>query len=328
MSLRLVSWQMLPAALLVGVLALVSAAPGISHAAGFPVTVGASTITGQEGKILLFFAEPQAGGTKVACTQIDAAVFQSPGLVLKEMPQSGNPCEGGTPDAFIVPGMTEITAGVYVGGSQTPEKQVTATVDVQDESTWILDGAALTADTAGDSDCDRETDSVDALHVLRNVAGIGLPAVCLAAGNLKCDDGITPVDALFILRHVALLPLNLPQGCPSPLAAPELVSPEDGAVVHTTAQRLVDLEWEPVPGALGYGVQVDCLHCCVISQYCADVGRDYSLAVPVGDTSYTVPDLTGDNLFRWRVWVINEDGTPGDFSDWRTFDVDSSPVLH
>lgn len=299
-----------------------------SYAAGYPVRVGASTITGQEGKILLFFAEPQASGTKVACTQINAAVFETPNLVLKEMPSGADPCEGGTPDAFIVPGTLEIRAEVYVGGSQTPEKQVTATVDVQDESTWILDGVALTADTAGDSDCDREADAVDALHVLRNVAEIGLPAVCLTAGNLKCDDGITAVDALFILRHVAHLPLNLPAECPSPFAAPVLVSPEDGAVVHTTAQRLVDLEWEPVPGAPGYGVQVDCLHCCVISQYCADVGRDYSLAVPVGDTSYTVPDLTGDNLFRWRVWVINEDGTPGDLSDWRTFDVDSSPVLH
>lgn len=323
-----VSWQMLPAVLLFGVIALLSAPPGTSEAAGFPVSVGTSTITGQEGKVLLFFAEPAGGGDqKVACAPINSEIFDPGALVLKEPPQ-GDPCAGGTPDAFILPGMTTIRAGVYVGGSQTPEKQVTATVDVQDESTWILDGVALTADTTGDSDCDREADAVDALHVLRNVAGIGLPAVCLAAGNLKCDDGITAVDALFILRHVAQLPLNLPQGCPSPLAAPVLVSPEDGAVVHTDVQRLVDLEWEPVPSALGYGVQVDCMHCCVVGQFCADVGRDYSLAVPVGDTSYTVPDLTGDNLFRWRVWVINEDGTPGDFSDWRTFVVDSSPVLH
>ena len=155
MSLRLVSWQMLPAALLFGVLALFSTPAGTSMAAGFPVSVNTTTITGQEGKILLIFAEPQAGQTKVACVPITADVFDPPLTVLKEMPGSGNPCDAGAPDAFIVPGLTEITAGVYVGGAQTAEKQVTATVDVQDESSWKLDGVALTANTAGDSDCER-----------------------------------------------------------------------------------------------------------------------------------------------------------------------------
>ncbi len=121
MSLRPLSWRMLPAAFVIGVLALFSTPAGVSEAAGFPVSVGTSAITGQEGKILLIFAEPQAGGTKVACIPIDAAVFKTPFTVLKEMPGSGNPCEAGAPDAFIVPGLTEITAGVYVGGSQTAE---------------------------------------------------------------------------------------------------------------------------------------------------------------------------------------------------------------
>jgi hypothetical protein len=167
---------------------------------------------------------------------------------------------------------------------------------------------------------------VDALHVLRNVAGIGLPAVCLAAGNLKCDDGITSVDSLFILRHVASLPLNLPQGCPSPFAAPVLVSPQEGEVVHTTVDRNIPLDWDPVAGASKYTVEVDCEHCCAVNEFCSDVGRGYRLAADVADSEYTV-SVGGDNLERWRVWAINEDGTPGDFSEWRTFDVDSSPTL-
>jgi hypothetical protein len=78
----------------------------------------------------------------------------------------------------------------------------------------------------GDLDCDDDVDSVDALRVLRHVAGLGnnLPQGCeplgrVAAaggpkGDLDCDDDIDSVDALRILRHVAGLGNNLPQGCP------------------------------------------------------------------------------------------------------------------
>lgn len=322
----LMSWRLLPALALIAVLGIMAGPVGTSDAAGFPVSVSTSTITGQQGKILLVFAAPEGGGdAKVACAQIDANVFEPPLLVLKEMPPD-NPCDTGTADAFIVPGMLEITAGVYVPGQQAPEKEVTATVDVQDESTWVLDGVALTADTAGDSDCDREADAVDALHVLRNVAGIGIPAVCLGTGNLKCDDGITAVDALFILRHVAQLSLNLPQGCPSPFAAPALVSPADGAEPELPdSPWLVNLDWDPVTGAAGYTVEVDCDGCCFPAPYCADGGRPYRLGANLQVTEYEA-NLSGANAHRWRVWAINEDGTPGDFSGWRTFDIKVVPT--
>ena len=55
-------------------------------------------------------------------------------------------------------------------------------------------------------------------------------------------------------------------------------------------------------------------------------GRAYRFAAGVTDSNYTV-SVAGDNLERWRVWAINEDGTPGNFSDWRTFDVDSSGAV-
>jgi hypothetical protein len=56
------------------------------------------------------------------------------------------------------------------------------------------------------------------------------------------------------------------------------------------------------------------------------VGRASRFAAGLADSNYTV-SVAGDNLERWRVWVINDDGTPGDFSDWRTFDVDSSGAV-
>jgi len=57
-------------------------------------------------------------------------------------------------------------------------------------------------------------DAVDALQVLRYVAGLPNPAGCIAAGNVKCNDAIDAVDALLILRWVAGLPVTLPNGCP------------------------------------------------------------------------------------------------------------------
>ena len=67
----------------------------------------------------------------------------------------------------------------------------------------------------GDADCDGGADAVDALHVLRHVAGLPNTADCLANANVKCDDGMTAVDALLILRYVAHLSVDLPAACPA-----------------------------------------------------------------------------------------------------------------
>ncbi len=97
-----------------------------------------------------------------------------------------------------------------------------------------LEGTAVFAGSGpkGDINCSETVTAVDALHVLRHVAGLPstLPGGCdpvgTAAfapvaspgtgpkGDINCDDGVTAVDALFILRHVALLPVNLPAQCP------------------------------------------------------------------------------------------------------------------
>ena len=69
--------------------------------------------------------------------------------------------------------------------------------------------------SAGDVGCDDDVDAVDALFVLRYVAGLQSGAACMAAGDADCDGDIDAVDALFILRHVAGLPVSLPQGCPA-----------------------------------------------------------------------------------------------------------------
>jgi hypothetical protein len=75
---------------------------------------------------------------------------------------------------------------------------------------------------AGDADCDGAVDSVDALQVLRFVAGLGAPD-CLAAADVDCSGAVNSVDSLRILRFVASLPqTGLPADCPG--IAPALLT--------------------------------------------------------------------------------------------------------
>lgn len=65
----------------------------------------------------------------------------------------------------------------------------------------------------GDANCDRQVDAVDALAVLRWVAGLGAGAGCLGQADANCDGALDAVDALEVLRYVAGLALSPPDGC-------------------------------------------------------------------------------------------------------------------
>ena len=65
---------------------------------------------------------------------------------------------------------------------------------------------------SGDVDGNGDVNAVDALLVLRFVAGLqSLPN--MAVGDVNCDGFADATDALLILRHVAGLPVVLPEGC-------------------------------------------------------------------------------------------------------------------
>jgi hypothetical protein len=71
-------------------------------------------------------------------------------------------------------------------------------------------------DTQGDVNCDGEVTAVDALFVLRDVAGMSSTAACLLlAGDANCDGNLTSVDALAALRYVAGLPVKQNEPCPN-----------------------------------------------------------------------------------------------------------------
>ena len=76
---------------------------------------------------------------------------------------------------------------------------------------------------SGDVDCSATVEAVDALSLLRHVAGLPPLAACLDLGDVDCDSGIDAVDALLVLRYVAALPVSLPPGCP-PIGPPSAVA--------------------------------------------------------------------------------------------------------
>ncbi|TMB98798.1 MAG: glucose sorbosone dehydrogenase [Chloroflexi bacterium] len=72
----------------------------------------------------------------------------------------------------------------------------------------------------GDVDCDQVIDSVDALLLLRQAAGISTQVPCATSGgDVNCDGKITSVDALHVLRYAAGLPSMTPAGC-TPVGSP------------------------------------------------------------------------------------------------------------
>src|SRR5512134_3613834 len=80
--------------------------------------------------------------------------------------------------------------------------------------------AVAAASVQGDVNCGGTVTAVDALQVLRSVAGLTTTAGCLAeAGDTNCSGKIDAVDALRILRYVAGLTNTVPGGCP-PIGEP------------------------------------------------------------------------------------------------------------
>lgn len=81
-------------------------------------------------------------------------------------------------------------------------------------STRALPDPSAQGATQGDVTCDGFVNSIDALQILRSVAGLGTSAVCLAgAGDVNCDGEVNSVDSLRILRYVAGLTSTTPDGC-------------------------------------------------------------------------------------------------------------------
>ena len=100
------------------------------------------------------------------------------------------------------------------------------------------------------------------------------------------------------------------------LVEPVQVSPPRGSVFSVNP-RDTTLQWSVVPGAVRYGVEVDCLHCCQKGKWCADVGGQLRSAV-VDSPTYTF-NFVGAQPGRWRVWAVGPNGEAGPKTEWWDF---------
>jgi hypothetical protein len=112
------------------------------------------------------------------------------------------------------------THTITMTGKDSDNNAVTDSITVTVFDDPIIEGQA---GLSGDVDCSGGVNAVDALKLLRQVAGMPVaqtqPCPVIGAGDasifgdINCDGNITAVDTLFVLRFVAGMPVNLPQGC-------------------------------------------------------------------------------------------------------------------
>jgi hypothetical protein len=142
------------------------------------ITVSSTAITDQEGKILVVTATPAAGGNPIAraCYTITSDPFEAPPTVMTDIPGGNGPCDGTTAETVFEEGQYTIFAGVFSPGSQTPDASVQIPITLTGDMEVVIDGQELSGEPLafGDVDCDSDVDSVDALKLLRHVAGLSV----------------------------------------------------------------------------------------------------------------------------------------------------------
>jgi TonB family protein len=112
----------------------------------------------------------------------------------------------------------------------------------------------------------------------------------------------------------------------SPLPAPTLLSPESGARMHHFPRTVV-FKWAEVPGAAGYGIQVDCFLCCDTWRWCSEVGKSTFTDWAVKDTTFEF-SFYGNQPGAWRVWALDKHQRPGQPSEWRGFSFSAENVVN
>src|SRR5581483_2138435 len=101
-------------------------------------------------------------------------------------------------------------------------------------------------------------------------------------------------------------------------SAPVPLWPRPGAVLDHFP-RNTEIEWQPVPGAAYYSVEIDCMSCCGWGKWCSEVGGQMRMSAShITRTSYRFV-WVGANSGRWRVWAVSADGKEGGKTPWQEF---------
>jgi hypothetical protein len=104
---------------------------------------------------------------------------------------------------------------------------------------------------------------------------------------------------------------------PDKLGIPRQISPKNHAVFDHFPRKTT-LRWSRVKGAVEYGVEIDCFHCCKSGKWCLDSDKKVWKTTKTKNRSYTF-SYVGAQLGRWRVWAIDKNGKTSAKTPWRTF---------
>jgi hypothetical protein len=141
-------------------------------------------------------------GPSPTLTPTPTAVPSGTATATPEVTDTPTPGATGTPSPTPTP-------------TATPTSTATATPTPTQQAAVAGESIAPTpfSVACGDTDCDSDVDSVDALNVLKYVASIGEEAICLGYGYTDCNGVLEATDALTILRLIAGFDIELPPGC-------------------------------------------------------------------------------------------------------------------
>jgi hypothetical protein len=123
-----------------------------------------------------------------------------------------------TPEPTITPVPTE---------TPPPTPTPTPSPSPTPSEPWTPTPTPIPAFATGDANCDGLVDSVDAVYVLRYVAGVE-ESKCVAATDMNCDAEVTAVDAIILLQQTGGLSRD-----PSSVCIPETPHPTDEAPTPT-----------------------------------------------------------------------------------------------
>lgn len=100
-----------------------------------------------------------------------------------------------------------------------------------------------------------------------------------------------------------------------PISTPAQLYPADGTEFNHTP-RLTTLEWEAVPDAASYAVEIDS-YSNEISTWLSDSEEPWIVS-DINETIYTF-EFSDAEKGRWRVWAVDSSGQESDKSEWLNF---------
>ena len=109
------------------------------------IIITSTAISNQGGKVLVVAAIPEGQSTPIgrACIAITSNAFSAPATTMVEIAASSNPCDPASVTKSFPAGRYNVTSGIFVSGSQTPEKLTAQTVTVAGNVSASITGSLL-----------------------------------------------------------------------------------------------------------------------------------------------------------------------------------------